>query len=72
MPDISVPIHYTGYVSEKVNEGTPQFEPLANNLDKGYVLVSSGGLVDGFRLANLCSAAWHAFTKAVQPPVAGW
>ncbi len=57
MSQVAIPVHYTGYVSEKLADpekgSGPQYDAAP-----GYVLVSSGGLRDGNRLANLCVAAW--------------
>jgi predicted glycosyltransferase len=57
--DISIPIHYTGYVSEKLPHMATNVKSPPKNPGRGYVLVSSGGLADGLRLATLCSAAWR-------------
>ena len=57
--EIAVPVHYTGYVSEKVGEGTRRPDSRAIAPETGHVLVSSGGLRDGLRLARLCAAAWR-------------
>jgi predicted glycosyltransferase len=57
--EIAVPVHYTGYVSEKPGEGTCTTDSRRITSDTGYVLVSSGGLRDGLRLARLCAAAWR-------------
>jgi predicted glycosyltransferase len=58
-PEISIPIHYTGYVSEKLPHIATDVKSASQNPERGYVLVSSGGLADGLRLATLCSAAWR-------------
>ncbi|MAR12942.1 MAG: hypothetical protein CL681_23620 [Blastopirellula sp.] len=60
--EIKVPIHYTGYVAEKLQ--APSARRQANDgvqnstLPPGRVIVSSGGLHDGTRLATRCIAAW--------------
>jgi predicted glycosyltransferase len=56
--EIAVPVHYTGYVSEKIPRGGDSPALPAVGLESGYVLVSSGGLHEGLRLATLCAAAW--------------
>lgn len=59
VPDISIPIHYTGYVSEKPMGASDNADSGSINPARNCVLVSSGALVDGFRLATLCSGAWQ-------------
>jgi predicted glycosyltransferase len=56
--EICIRIHYTGYVAEKLPEETPRHADRSEKPTAGQVIVSSGGLRDGFRLANLCVAAW--------------
>lgn len=57
--DIIIPIVYTGYISEKPNEGIGR--KLA---EKGnFVLVSAGGGVDGYELAVPCIEAWKSLHK---------
>src|SRR5262249_41594465 len=49
----------TGYVSEKLPRAAAAVGSAPDNLERDYVLVSSGGLADGLRLATLSSAAWR-------------
>jgi predicted glycosyltransferase len=56
---IEIPIHYTGYVSQRVEHLQPCCPSTSQALANGYVLVSSGGLGDGERLATLSSSAWQ-------------
>ncbi|MGQ0635972.1 MAG: glycosyltransferase family protein [Planctomycetaceae bacterium] len=56
--EIAIPIHHTGYVSQRL-ERAPLPAHKASLEPAGYVLVSSGGLGDGERLATLCSSAWR-------------
>ncbi|MFN7730408.1 MAG: amino acid adenylation domain-containing protein [Pirellula sp.] len=55
---ISIPIHYTGYVAESIPDQTLQVKDRFEDSPSGRVIVSSGGLRDGFRLAKHCAMAW--------------
>lgn len=61
--EINIPIHYTGYVAEKLVGRPAHATERVDHARAGSVLVSSGGLRDGFRLANLCVAAWQNLNK---------
>ena len=56
--EIRIPIHYTGYVAERLVDQAADAPERVDASRAGCVVVSSGGLRDGFRLANLCVAAW--------------
>lgn len=57
LPEIRIPIHYTGYVAERLAEQTVDASDRTDQ-SAPAIVVSSGGLRDGFRLAKLCVAAW--------------
>ncbi|MEO2036111.1 MAG: glycosyltransferase [Planctomycetaceae bacterium] len=61
--EIDVPIHYTGYVAEKLTDRPADSPNRVDDSGAGGVLISSGGLRDGFRLANLCVAAWKELDR---------
>jgi predicted glycosyltransferase len=64
--DITIPIKYTGYVSEKLNgNGNLSYLKAAedDNIDRKFVLVSAGGGREGFEIIAPCIDAWKSLVK---------
>jgi predicted glycosyltransferase len=57
--EIQIPIHHTGYVSQKAAGAALPDHAFPRSSERGHVLVSSGGLDDADRLAALSAAAWR-------------
>lgn len=57
--DLQIPVRYTGFVSEPVPMASTTRSPGLCRPTRGDVVVSTGGLWDGWRLATLAIQAWR-------------